>query len=295
MHKNILVIADIEGSSGCFNRDASLFMGKGWSGACRAMSNDVDAVVRALFDAGAETVAVKDFHRTGYNILPELLDPRCALRSGYEKGPVPGIGDPGRATALVMMGMHAPSGSDGFLAHTLTSRIARLEVNGKLLSEAELFSASLAPFGVRPLLFSGCPVACRYATEALPGILTVPIDKSTGEKSFDAAAWRDGLARAAALSLAYPGSEPYDPPGPMEAAVTMRDGPAAARKLARPWDYTHEGDRVLLRGENLRELYDQMIRLCYFTPLAERFLTAALFIYTLAGKAGRAWVRLRTD
>lgn len=293
MYKNILIIADIEGSSGCFDREASLFMGKGWPDACRAMSRDVDAVVRALYDAGAETVAVKDFHRTGYNILPELVDRRCALRSGYEKGPVPGIGDPGEATGLVMMGMHAPSGSDGFLAHTLTSRIARLEVSGKLLSEAELFSASLAPFGLRSLLFSGCPVACRYAAEALPGIATFPIDKSTGREGFDAEAWREGLARAAAASLVCPGAEPHDPPGPMEATVVMRDGPAAAGNLARPWGYSHEGDRVLLRGENLRDLYDQLIRLCYFTPLAERFLAVALFVYNLAGKAGRAWVRLR--
>ena len=47
--------------------------------------------------------------------------------------------------------MHAASGSDGFLALTLTSRIARLEVNQRLLAKIELFAASLAPWKIRPI------------------------------------------------------------------------------------------------------------------------------------------------
>ena len=137
--KSILIIADIEGSSGCFSYEASTFLHEDWVNASVAMSKDVNAVAMALFDAGIEKVIVKDFHRTGYNILPEFIDPRVKLVFGYKRGPIPGIGDPEDTELLMMIGMHGSSGSGGFLAHTFTSRIAELKVNGRKISEAELF------------------------------------------------------------------------------------------------------------------------------------------------------------
>jgi hypothetical protein len=53
-HKKILIIADIQGSSDCFDYGASSFMGKGWPKACRKMSLDINAVVAALFHAGVD-------------------------------------------------------------------------------------------------------------------------------------------------------------------------------------------------------------------------------------------------
>ena len=60
--------------------------------------------------------------------------------------------------ANVFTGMHAASGTGGFLAHTLTSRIARLEVNGKPMAEIELFASALAPFEIRPIFCSMLPM-----------------------------------------------------------------------------------------------------------------------------------------
>ena len=45
--ERILIIADIEGSSGCWNRRASSFMTREWSRACVEMTRDVNAVVQA--------------------------------------------------------------------------------------------------------------------------------------------------------------------------------------------------------------------------------------------------------
>jgi D-aminopeptidase len=146
-NRNILIIADIEGSSGCLDNRYSSFMTPQWPGACLGMTLDVKALTDALLEAGAAPITVKDFHRTGYNIFPGMLHPAVRLLSGYSAGPVPGLGDPGKGTALLMIGMHAPSGSEGFLPHTLTSRIAKLTVNGETVSEAQLFSASLAGYG----------------------------------------------------------------------------------------------------------------------------------------------------
>jgi D-aminopeptidase len=264
-----------------------------WSVACVEMTRDVNAVVRAVFRAGVKRVIVKDFHRTGYNILPELIDPRAQVVSGYKCGPVPGIGYPGGAEAVMFLGMHAASGTEGFMAHTLTSRIIWLEVNRKPLAEVELFAASLAPYGVKPIFFSGCSVACAQAKAAIRKIDSYPIDKSVGAESLDADAWRSGLANSAVQALGNTASEPYAPTGPFRAEVTMQAGDKTVRKLARRWGFGSDGSRIFLEAADMRQLYGELIKLCYLTPLTEKILPAALFLNNLKGRIGLEWVRRR--
>ena len=289
--KSVLIIADIEGSSGCWSRSAAKFMTEAWYAACIEMTRDVNAVVTGLLNAGVEQVTVQDFHRTGYNLLPELIDSRAQVVSGYRYGPVPGIGDPGTAKAVLFLGMHASSGSSGFLAHTLTSRIQRLEVNGNPVSEVELFSASLAPYDVRPLFFSGCPIACAEAKEVIKGIECYPIDKTRGQREFNVDAWRTGLKKTAVQSLDNMAMEPYLPKGPYETVVIMRDGEKAARRIAMRWDFDCKGARISFLASDFNELYRNLIRLCYLTPLLERILPLALLLHRLQGYIGLAMVR----
>jgi D-amino peptidase len=290
-YKRILIISDIEGSSGCWSYQASSFMTKQWRRACLGMTRDVNQVVKGLFDAGVERVIVKDFHRTGYNILPERIDPRAKVISGYWRGPVPGIGDPEDTEAILFLGMHAASGTEGFLAHTLTSRIRRLEVNGRPMSEVALFSASLSPYGLRPIFFSGCPVACEQARQTIRMIHVYPIDKGMGPENFDIDGWRSGLANAAVGSLSNVSAKPFKPDGPFKAVITMRDGEPAARKMARRWDFGYKDDQIFVDAGDIRELYSKLIRLCYLTPLLERTISFSLFLYHLWGRMGLGWVR----
>ena len=70
MGKDILIIADIEGSSQCLDRESAKLLGRGWPVACQGMSLDVAALVQSLIQAGAGKICIQDFHRTGYNIFP---------------------------------------------------------------------------------------------------------------------------------------------------------------------------------------------------------------------------------
>ena len=289
--KHIIIIADIEGSSGCWSDDASAYKTEAWAKACVDMSLDIDAVACALFDAGVQAVTIKDFHRSGYNLLPELIDSRARIVYGYKVGPVPGIGDPAGADLLMMIGMHAASGSGGFICHTLTSRIAKLEVNGRLMSEAELFSASLAPHNVSPVFFSGCPVACGQAEIALKGIMVYPIDKSGGPDSIDVNKWRAGLAAAAVRALDNR-TEPYHPEGPFRAVITMREG-AAAKRIADRWHLERNEDKILLISGNINNLYYELIRIAYLTPVIEKTIRPCIFFYNLWGRSGLSWARRR--
>ena len=294
-YRHILIIADLEGSSGCWNYAASAFLTDEWCQACLQMSRDVNRVVSALFDAGVERITIKDFHRTGYNLFPELIDSRTTLISGYRRGPIPGIGKPMDTQAVMFLGMHAASGSDGFLAHTLTSRIARLEVNHRLLAEIELFAASLAPWEIRPIFFSGCPVACKQAAAVVENIHCFSIDKSQGPESFDYGSWRSALAQAAVRSLSNQKTRPYEPVGPFDARVTMRDGEAVAARLARRWKFEQLGAQIRIRSASFHRLYRELIRLCYLTPVIEKALPLALAAFNLKGRIGiiRARKRLK--
>ena len=288
-----MIIADIEGSSGCWSYRGSSFMTKDWARACLEMTRDVQAVVQALFDSGVETIRIKDFHRTSYNLLPELIDSRSEIVHGYRTGPVPGIGDPGDADAVMFLGMHAASGTDGFLAHTLTSRVELLEVNGEPLPEIQLFASSLAPWGLKPIFFSGCPVACKQAKTRIQNISLFPIDKSVGQQQFDVAAWRSGLQQAAVKALGNNLTVPYEFEGPMRVVVKMRTGSIAARKIARRWGLDCREDHVVIDAADIHDVYKHLIRICYLTPVLEKTLPLGLRIYNLWGKMGLAWVRRR--
>jgi D-aminopeptidase len=220
-----------------------------------------------------------------------MIDSRVKIVSGYRQKPVPGIGDPGKARAVMFLGMHAASGTDGFLAHTLTSRIEKLLVNELPLAEIELFAASLAPYGIRPLFFSGCPIACRQALDTVPYICVYSIDKSLGSEGFDKPVWRSGLARAAVEALNNDSTRPHEPAGPFEAVVTMRDGQEAAAGAARRWGLRHANQRIFIRTDDIHQLYLNLIRLCYLTPVIECLMPFSLFLYNLWGRIGR--LRLR--
>jgi len=220
-----------------------------------------------------------------------MINAEAEIIHGYRRGPLPGLGDPGPAQAAVFLGMHAASGTVGFLAHTLTSRIACLEVNGRPLAEIELFASALAPFGIRPIFFSGCPVACKQAAAAIENISCYPIDKSKGVENFNSAEWRAGLAGSVVESLENDRMLPYQPEGPLKARITLRDGEVKARKIATRWKLAGNGDQIIIRAPNFQTLYLELIRICYLTPLVERTLPAALWAYNLWGRLGLAWVR----
>ena len=222
-----------------------------------------------------------------------MIDSRIRVVSGYGRRLVPGIGDPGDARAVMFLGMHAASGTPGFLAHTLTSRIEQLQVNAKPMAEVELFAASLSPFGIRPIFFSGCPVACNQAQERIDHIRVHPIDKSMGAEKFDAHFWRTALARAAVESLENDLTAPYQPVGPFEATIRMRDGEKAAQLISKRWGFDYDGHHIFIRAADIHELYLSLIRLCYLTPLIEKLLPIGLMGYNFWGQMGQIWVRQR--
>ena len=142
------------------------------------LTRDINAVAEALLEMEVKGVVVKDFHRTGYNLILPDLDPRIKVVSGYYTGPALGYGDLHGADFALFVGLHAAGGNEnGFLPHTLTSRIAEIRVNGKRVCESELFATVLSDFNVPVVFFSGCPAACQEVSERMSWVVTSEIPK----------------------------------------------------------------------------------------------------------------------
>jgi hypothetical protein len=136
-------------------------------------------------------------------------------------------------------------------------------------------------------------VACKQATAVIQNLDCFAIDKSGGADKFDSNAWRLELAQAAVKSLTNHRTVPYEPVGPFKATVTMRDGEAAAAKLARRWRFIQNGAQIRIQAADMMDLYLELIKLCYLTPAIEKILPLALMIYHLQGRIGIIRARRR--
>ena len=288
---HIYLLADIEGSSGCFEYKASAYKTLQWAKACHSMSLDVQTAVTALFESGAESVTVRDFHRTCYNIFQEMIDPRAKLIQGIKMGDIVGMGNvKGHDTAL-FIGMHSSGGSKGFLAHTLTSRYSSMKLNDRLLPEIELFAGMLSLFGIKPLFFSGCPVACAEASSLIPGIQTYEADKLSSKKTFEPVSWRQGLYESvkAAMTVEAPDYKPLA--GEYRVELTMRDGVDAAHQIGKAWKLDHAGNTIRFTAQSLEECYTRLMLISYLKPYLEPIAPAALGAYNAYARMGLDWAR----
>ncbi len=61
-YHHILILADIEGSSGCGSYRASSFLTRPWARACAAMSRDVNVMITGCADVAEGEVQEKKKH-----------------------------------------------------------------------------------------------------------------------------------------------------------------------------------------------------------------------------------------
>lgn len=289
--QSVLIIADIEGSTGCGQPSDSQLFNDGWVRACIDLTFDINAIVEKLFATGSVArIKVKDFHRTGFNIFANQLDDRVELSQGYACGPVVGIGDCSGFDSLFLVGLHAASGSEGFLPHTLTSRFSAIRFNGRLLTEAELFSASVAESGVKTVFFSGEGLACQQALGAMPWLKTYAVDKPLRlpkERLREEMAAQAVEALEAGVGQIFTGSES----GTVE--VLFRDGVDVAAKAAKAWGLVCKDNKVSFNVDNLNQAYRQLIEIAYLTPFWNRHLKMGLKFFNFWGRLTHAWARRR--
>jgi len=142
----------------------------------RLLTGEVNAAVKASFDAGAASVVINDSHGSGYNIIFEELDPRCEIIHGRNcSGPhwLPELDS--SYDAMLLVGMHSMAGTEnGLLQHSKWD-LNRGEI---FLSEASMAAAIAGDFDVPAVFVSGDDMLTKEVKEKIPSIEALAVKKS---------------------------------------------------------------------------------------------------------------------
>lgn len=155
----VLVYHDMEGLAGqddyrTFNYSHPEYYAKGQG----YLVADINAVVDGLFAGGATSVEIIDAHGSGNpspDVDPTRLDPRAKqlTRDAPFRHYVDVVA-PDSYDAVVAVGMHAKTGSQGFASHTVTIGMG-LSMNGHAITETEIVAYSWGRVGVPVIFVSG--------------------------------------------------------------------------------------------------------------------------------------------
>ena len=180
----ILIAADMEGVAGVVDWSYVDSRNKEYERFRRIMTDEVNAAIKGIFDAGADEVVVSDGHGGGKNIMIEVLDPRARLNSGSPSpfSMVQGI-DKG-VDAAMFIGYHARYGTqNGILAHTWSLGVINAWLNDRLVGEIGVNASIAGYFNVPLLMISSDQAGCDEADEFIPGVETIAVKQGNGMSS----------------------------------------------------------------------------------------------------------------
>ncbi len=144
----------------------------------KLLTNEVNAAVKASFEAGASYAVINDSHSCAYNILFEELDSRCEIIHGRANSGPHWLTDIDSSfDAIVLIGMHAMAGEkNAVLPH------GKWVVNGGefYLSEASMAAALAGDKGVPAVFVSGDQTITAEVKEKIPKIISSVVKHSYG-------------------------------------------------------------------------------------------------------------------
>lgn len=181
----ILIIHDMEGLSEQDDPSSFDFGTEQYPSGQEKLAADINAVVDGLFAGGATEVLIADGHGSGNpepDLRTDLLDPRATQIIRDEPFDTYfDLPESEEIDAVVVVGMHAKTGSGGFASHTFTLGIDLL-INGQAITETELVALSWGRFGV-PVIFASGDDRLRGDLETMPWLEYVTVKEATAADS----------------------------------------------------------------------------------------------------------------
>ncbi|MET8099826.1 M55 family metallopeptidase [Streptomyces sp. NPDC005236] len=165
----VLISADMEGVTGVTFPDDCEPGHPRWEYNRRFLTEDVNAAIAGLAEAGATEILVNEAHADQRNLLLDRLDKRATLLIGTHKplGMMEGIDRSPDAVAFV--GYHTGAGQPGVLAHTyLPNTITAVRIDGEPASEGRMNALLADEYGVPVVLVTGDDLACEDARDWAP-------------------------------------------------------------------------------------------------------------------------------
>lgn len=259
----VYVSSDIEGVAGVVSTEhQSPSSGIEYQRARKLMTAEVNAAVRAAFDAGAGEVWVNDAHGPNTNLLVEDLDERVELITGKPKplNMVQGV-DEGFEAAL-FLGYHARTGvAAAVLDHAYLGNVGfDVRLNGVAYGEFGLNAMMAGEVGVPVVMTSGDDKLAEEARALLPRIEVATVKHALGRTaartitpaaahSEIAGAVRRALAGDRRANLLAPPAPPY------ELDVTFLRTSMADAAAVMPGAERRAGRTVRWVGDDYREVF----------------------------------------
>jgi len=264
----VLVYHDMEGLTGQSDPNTFRFAHSERYALGRTyLTGDVNAVVAGLFDGGADEVHIVDGHGSGNpepDLLLDELDERAELISRDEVfDAYVDLTEPGVYDAIVVVGMHAKTGSGGFASHTYTLGIDFV-LNGMSVTETEVVGYSWGRVGVPVIFASGDDrleadlegpmpwvefVRVKTATSASTANLR-PVEEARADLTAGARRAMENYQRARTMSLREPIT-----------AQLHAVPPANLSMLAAVPGIDYEDDRVTFEAADFGAAYDGLVGL----------------------------------
>lgn len=170
----IFISVDMEGIGGIGTPAMTSSNGKDYATGRRLMTDEVNAVVRAILERGPADIVINDSHGDHQNLLHTELDPRVTYIQGAIKplGMVSGLDS--SFDAAVFIGYHARAGTPGgFLAHTGSGAVKGLWLNDIEVGEGGMNAAFAGSVGVPVIFASGDSIFAAQFAARVPGVHTV--------------------------------------------------------------------------------------------------------------------------
>jgi D-amino peptidase len=185
---NLFISADMEGTAGvCSWNQCDPENADEYPVYRRYMTREVRAAIEGAREAGARRVLVNDSHWSMRNLLFDDLPGDDDLRviSGTRKPWSMAQGIDSGVEAAFFTGYHAKAGDAATLAHTFSSEVYAVTINGVACSEALLNAALAGTYGVPVLLVTGDCTIVDECMKTMPWIVGVPVKEAIGYTAVD--------------------------------------------------------------------------------------------------------------
>lgn len=180
----VYISADIEGVAGVVASQQGQPGNGEYEKARILMTEEVNAVVEGLIEAGATEVLVNDSHGPMTNILPSLLHPAADLILGKPKPMNMACGLSAEYDLFCLVGHHSMAGKGGVLAHTTNGFAFReIRINGVAYGEPGIYGAYAGELGVPVGLISGDDCTRDENIGWFPNAEFVVVKQSYGQRA----------------------------------------------------------------------------------------------------------------
>lgn len=264
----IFISVDMEGIGGIGTNKMVNGDGKDYALGRKLMTEEVNAVVKAIFEHGPAEILVNDSHGDMQNLLHTELDERVTYIQGNIKpfGMVQGLES--SFDGVIFIGYHTRAGAEnGFLAHTGSGSVKGLWLNNYEVGEGGMNAAFAGELGVPVIMASGDSAFTVEIKSLLgSGVRTVATKEAIGSrvaKLYHPGKIRARLSSETKNALASLGTaKPFNVGKPVQIKMRFATNTRADVLQAIPGMSRVDGFTVAYTAEDMNQAY-KLIRLMY--------------------------------